>query len=50
MNSIADNSVKPRSLASLWLLIALFALPMNYAWVFFHNPQWLPTGRINHGE
>ncbi|PVV06718.1 MAG: hypothetical protein B6D77_15280 [gamma proteobacterium symbiont of Ctena orbiculata] len=50
MTSVADNNLKPRSLASLWVLIALFALPMVTAWVFFLNPQWLPTGRSNNGE
>jgi hypothetical protein len=50
MNSLADDSVKPRSLASLWVLVAMFALPMVFAWVFFLNPQWLPSGRTNHGE
>ncbi|MBT2969456.1 MAG: hypothetical protein KME56_09190 [Candidatus Thiodiazotropha sp. (ex Ctena orbiculata)] len=49
MTSLVDNG-KPRSLASLWLLIALFALPMIAAWVLFLNPQWLPAGRTNHGE
>jgi hypothetical protein len=33
----------------LWLLIALFALPPIAAWLFYLNPQWLPTGRTNHG-
>ena len=33
----------------LWLLIALFALPTIAAWLFYLNPQWLPTGRTNHG-
>jgi cytochrome oxidase Cu insertion factor (SCO1/SenC/PrrC family) len=50
MNSATDNSVKPRSFASLWVLIAMFALPMIAAWVFFLNPQWLPAGRTNNGE
>ncbi|MEW8507950.1 MAG: hypothetical protein AB2598_14720 [Candidatus Thiodiazotropha sp.] len=49
MSSAVDNA-RPRSLVSLWLLIALFALPMIAAWVFFLNPQWLPAGRTNHGE
>ncbi|MEW8643515.1 MAG: hypothetical protein AB2609_15915, partial [Candidatus Thiodiazotropha sp.] len=34
MTSLVDND-RPRSLASLWLLIALFALPMIAAWVLF---------------
>jgi hypothetical protein len=50
MNSVEDNNVKPRSFTSLWVLIALFALPMIAAWVFFLNPQWLPAGRTNNGE
>ncbi|MEW7998577.1 MAG: hypothetical protein AB2795_08520 [Candidatus Thiodiazotropha endolucinida] len=50
MTSVADSTAKPRTLASLWVLIALFALPMIAAWVFFLNPQWLPAGRTNYGE
>ncbi|MES9836062.1 MAG: hypothetical protein ABW144_06345 [Candidatus Thiodiazotropha sp.] len=49
MTSLVDND-RPRSLASLWLLIALFALPMIAAWVLFLNPLGLPMGRTNHGE
>ncbi|MEW8240607.1 MAG: hypothetical protein AB2716_00345 [Candidatus Thiodiazotropha sp.] len=49
MTSLVDND-RPRSLASLWLLIALFALPMIAAWVLFLNPHWLPMGRTYHGE
>ncbi len=33
----------------LWILIALFALPLIAAWLFYFNPQWLPAGRTNHG-
>lgn len=33
----------------LWLLIALFALPLIAAWLMYFNPQWLPEGRTNHG-
>jgi hypothetical protein len=50
MNNIADNNIKPRSLVSLWVLVAMFGLPMVFAWVFFLNPQWLPSGHTNHGE
>jgi cytochrome oxidase Cu insertion factor (SCO1/SenC/PrrC family) len=46
---MAEAPQKPRSLASLWVLIALFALPPMAGWLFYMNPQWLPTGRTNHG-
>ncbi|MEW8607502.1 MAG: hypothetical protein AB2558_01275 [Candidatus Thiodiazotropha sp.] len=49
MTSLVDND-RPRSLASLWLLIALFALPLIAAWRLFRYRQWLPMGRTNHGE
>lgn len=35
---------------SLALLLAISAAPVLLAWLFFFNPQWLPTGRANHGE
>jgi hypothetical protein len=50
MNGFSGNSDKPRSFTSLWLLIALFALPMIAIWIFFLNPQWLPAGRSYNGE
>ncbi len=49
MNAMADTPQKTRNLNSLWVLIALFALPPMAAWLFFFNPQWLPDGRTNHG-
>ena len=49
MNAIADTQGKPRKLTTLWLLVALFALPPMLAWLFYFNPQWLPDGRSNHG-
>ena len=33
----------------LWILIAVFALPLIAGWVLHFNPQWLPHGRSNHG-
>ena len=47
---MTESSPKPRSLASLWVLIALFALPPMAAWLFYLNPDWLPDGRTNHGD
>jgi cytochrome oxidase Cu insertion factor (SCO1/SenC/PrrC family) len=49
MNVLAETPRKTRSLTSLWVLIALFALPPMAAWLFFFNPDWLPDGRTNHG-
>lgn len=48
-NTMAETQGKPRKLTTLWLLIAIFALPPMLAWLFFFNPQWLPDGRSNHG-
>jgi len=39
-----------RSLLSLWLLIAVFALPAAAAWFFYLNPEYLPSARSNRGE
>ncbi|MCU7810190.1 MAG: hypothetical protein KZQ77_03005 [Candidatus Thiodiazotropha sp. (ex Notomyrtea botanica)] len=50
MNTMVETHSKPRSLVSLWILIAIFALPPIAAWIFYFNPQWLPDGRTNHGE
>ncbi|MEW8027557.1 MAG: hypothetical protein AB2806_07430 [Candidatus Thiodiazotropha sp.] len=50
MTGVADSSAKPRSLSSLSVLIALFALPIIAAWLFFLNPKWLPAGRTNNGD
>jgi hypothetical protein len=49
MNAMADTPQKPRNLRSLWVLIALFALPPMAAWLFFFYPQWLPDAHTNHG-
>ena len=49
MNAMAEAPQKPRSLVSLWVLVALFALPPMAGWLFYLNPQWLPDGRTNHG-
>jgi cytochrome oxidase Cu insertion factor (SCO1/SenC/PrrC family) len=46
---MAETQQKSRKLTSLWVLIALFALPPMAAWLFFFNPQWLPQGHTNHG-
>jgi hypothetical protein len=49
VNTMANTQAKPRSYTSLWILIAVFALPPLAAWLFFFNPQWLPEGRSNNG-
>jgi len=41
---------RPRSLAPLWAMIAVFAAPVIAAWFFYLNPEYLPTGRTNKGE
>jgi hypothetical protein len=49
MSAMAETPQKTRSMTSLWMLIALFALPPMAAWLFFFNPDWLPDGRTNNG-
>ncbi|MBV2090055.1 MAG: hypothetical protein KUF72_04140 [Candidatus Thiodiazotropha sp. (ex Ctena orbiculata)] len=49
MNSLAQQSPASRNLTSLWILVAITALPLIAAWLFFLNPQWLPSGRTHHG-
>ncbi|MEW8624115.1 MAG: hypothetical protein AB2551_00010 [Candidatus Thiodiazotropha sp.] len=49
MNSLAQQSPASRNLTSLWILVAITALPLIAAWLFFLNPQWLPAGRTHHG-
>ena len=49
MTAMSETTLKPRSYTSLWLLVAIFALPPVAAWLFFLNPQWLPSGHSNHG-
>ncbi len=39
-----------RSLAPLWVMIAVFAAPIIAAWFFYFNPEYLPSGRANKGE
>lgn len=41
---------KPRSLAPLWIMVAVFAAPVIAAWFFYLNPEYLPAGRTNKGE
>ena len=50
MSSLVETPLKSRSYNTLWLLIALFALPPMAAWLFYFNPQWLPAARGNHGR
>lgn len=39
-----------RSLAPLWAMAVIFALPVVAAWFFYFNPEYLPQGRSNRGE
>jgi cytochrome oxidase Cu insertion factor (SCO1/SenC/PrrC family) len=49
MNSLAQQPPASRNLTTLWILIAITSLPLIAAWLFFLNPQWLPSGRTHHG-
>lgn len=42
---------RPRSsLAPLWIMGLIFALPALAAWFFYLNPEYLPQARTNRGE
>ena len=49
MNETASNQPR-RSLLPLWIMVAIFALPVIAAWFFYFYPEYLPTGRSNKGE
>jgi hypothetical protein len=34
----------------LWILVALFGMPVIAAWFFYLNPEYLPENRVNRGE
>lgn len=50
MNQTPQPPVRRRSMLSLWILIAMFALPSAAAWFYYFNPQLLPEGRTNRGQ
>ncbi len=50
MNQTPQAPVRRRSMLSLWILIAMFALPSAAAWFYYFNPQLLPEGRTNRGR
>lgn len=51
MSAVAIGSTAGRrSLWPLWLMVAVFALPVVTGWVLYLNPELLPARRINHGE
>ncbi len=49
---MTDGTPNPtrRSLAPLWAMALIFALPVVAAWFFYFNPEYLPSGRSNRGE
>lgn len=49
MNSLAQQPSSSRNLTSLWILVGITSLPLIIAWLFFLNPQWVPTARTHHG-
>jgi hypothetical protein len=49
MNESATNRPR-RSLLPLWVMVAIFALPVVAAWFFYFNPEYLPSGHSNRGE
>ena len=49
MTTRAKIRNRQRNLRQLWMLIAVFALPLIAGWLLYFNPQWLPHGRSNHG-
>lgn len=48
--SVPNKSTSLRSLLPLWAMLALFALPVVAAWVYYFNPGLLPDARANRGE
>ena len=40
---------RQRNMRQLWILIAVFALPLVAGWLLYFNPHWLPQARSNHG-
>jgi len=50
VSAVTQLQTRQGNRRQLWLLVLLFALPPLAAWLFYFNPQWLPTGRTNHGE
>jgi hypothetical protein len=41
---------KGRGIFELWMLMAVFGIPMLIGWMLYLNPGWLPEGRKNLGE
>lgn len=51
MSAVAIGSTAGRrSLLPLWLMVAVFALPVVAGWVLYLNPELLPARRVNRGE
>lgn len=48
MNKAVHNQPK-RSLAPLWIMVTIFAVPVFAAWIFYFNPEYLPASRSNKG-
>jgi cytochrome oxidase Cu insertion factor (SCO1/SenC/PrrC family) len=46
----AVNPSKPMSRAQLWLLIAIFFVPLAFAFVMYYGFDWRPAGSTNKGD
>lgn len=47
---MVNRSTRKTNQLTLWLLLLVFGLPPLAGWLLYLNPQWLPSGRSNHGE
>jgi len=47
---LPPDSERPRSRTQLWLLIAIFFVPLAIAFVMYYSSDWRPAGRTNQGD
>ena len=50
MNQTPQTPARRRSMLPLWILVAMFALPIAASWFFYLNPEFLPRDRTNRGQ
>ncbi len=50
MTSNTSGKKQGRGIFELWMLMAVFGIPMLIGWLLYFNPGWLPDGRKNLGE
>ena len=50
MSQTPQTPTRRRSMLPLWILVAMFALPIAASWFFYLNPELLPRDRTNRGQ